>query len=43
LAAPAGNTLFFAGEATEEGLSGTVAAAIQSGHRAAREILLSGG
>ena len=37
LAAPAGNTLFFAGEAAEtEGHSGTVHGAIRSGRRAAR-------
>jgi monoamine oxidase len=39
LAAPVGGTLFFAGEATETGMSGTVAAAIASGHRAAQRIL----
>ncbi len=38
LAAPVGGTLFFAGEATHKGMSGTVAAAIASGHRAARQI-----
>jgi monoamine oxidase len=40
LAAPEGGTLFFAGEATHhEGLSGTVAGAIGSGQRAAREVI----
>lgn len=40
LAAPVGDRLFFAGEATDhEGLGGTVAGAIASGRRAAREIL----
>ena len=32
-------TVFFAGEATENEESGTVEAALASGHRAAREIL----
>ncbi len=41
LAAPLASTLFFAGEATHAGMSGTVAAAIASGHRAARQILRS--
>jgi monoamine oxidase len=40
LAAPLADTLFFAGEATDyEGESGTVAGALQSGLRAAREVL----
>jgi len=40
LAAPLRNTLFFAGEATDfEGEYGTVAGALQSGIRAAREVL----
>jgi len=40
LAAPLRNTLFFAGEAADfEGEAGTVAGALQSGVRAAREIL----
>lgn len=39
LARPIADTLFFAGEATESGFGGTVAAAIASGHRAACEIL----
>jgi monoamine oxidase len=39
LAKPVDNTLFFAGEATHEGQSGTVAGAISSGYRAAEEIL----
>jgi monoamine oxidase len=39
LGRPVGGTLFFAGEATETGLVGTVAGAIASGHRVAREIL----
>jgi monoamine oxidase len=39
LAEPVDDTLFFAGEATHEGMSGTVAGAIASGYRAAREIL----
>jgi monoamine oxidase len=40
LAAPIMDTLFFAGEATNtEGESGTVGGALQSGERAAREIL----
>ena len=33
------NTLFFAGEATSEDQTGTVAGAIESGHKAARQIL----
>jgi monoamine oxidase len=42
LAAPIDNTLFFAGEASDvEGESGTVAGALQSGLRAAREVLRS--
>jgi monoamine oxidase len=40
LAAPIDNTLFFAGEASDvEGESGTVAGALQSGVRAAREVI----
>lgn len=39
LAEPVGDTLFFAGEATHERLSGTVAGALASGYRAADEIL----
>jgi monoamine oxidase len=40
LAAPVGDTLFFAGEATDvSGESGTVAGALSSGERAAREAL----
>lgn len=38
-ARPVEGTLFFAGEATHAGQSGTVAGAIASGYRAAREIL----
>jgi monoamine oxidase len=38
LAAPIEGTLFFAGEATASGQTGTVHGAIASGHRAAREI-----
>jgi monoamine oxidase len=38
LAAPLEDTLFFAGEATHPGMSGTVAGALASGLRAAREI-----
>jgi monoamine oxidase len=38
LAKPVQRTLFFAGEATHEGLSGTVAGAIASGQRAAAEM-----
>jgi monoamine oxidase len=39
LADPVADTLFFAGEATGGGLSGTVNAAIASGYRAADEVL----
>jgi monoamine oxidase len=39
LAWPIADTLFFAGEATHPGLSGTVAGALASGYRAAREVL----
>jgi monoamine oxidase len=39
LAAPIDDTLFFAGEATDSGNTGTVHGAIASGRRAAREIL----
>ncbi|HWC88677.1 MAG TPA: NAD(P)/FAD-dependent oxidoreductase [Pirellulales bacterium] len=41
LAAPLEDTLFFAGEATHPGMSGTVAGALASGLRAAREIAAS--
>ena len=41
LARPVVDTLFFAGEATHAGLSGTVAGALASGYRAAREVLAS--
>jgi monoamine oxidase len=39
LAKPVQGTLYFAGEATQEGFSGTVASAIASGYRAAAEVL----
>ena len=39
LAAPLAGTLFFAGEATDTEQSGTVAGALESGKRAARELL----
>jgi len=39
LAKPIGETLFFAGEATHPGKNGTVEGAIESGERAAKEIL----
>jgi monoamine oxidase len=39
LAAPLAGTLFFAGEATSVDDSGTVAGALASGQRAARELL----
>jgi monoamine oxidase len=42
LAAPIDGTLFFAGEATDTEEAGTVAGALRSGQRAAREILTSG-
>ena len=42
LAAPLEGTLYFAGEASEAEEPGTVAAALQSGQRAAREIMNSG-
>lgn len=42
LAQPLAGTLFFAGEATEAEEPGTVAGALKSGERAAREILNSG-
>ena len=42
LARPVENTLFFAGEATHVGMSGTVAGAIASGRRAAREMMGEG-
>ena len=41
LARPLDNTLFFAGEATSIGHIGTVHGAIESGHRAAKEVLAS--
>ena len=42
LAKPLGSTLFFAGEAADtQGEAGTVAGALQSGRRAAREVLTS--
>ena len=42
LAEPVGNTLFFAGEATDStGQAGTVAGALLSGQRAARQVLTS--
>jgi monoamine oxidase len=43
LARPIENTLFFAGEATHTGQSGTVAGAIASGYRAADQILTATG
>ncbi|BDG02627.1 flavin monoamine oxidase family protein [Anaeromyxobacter oryzae] len=39
LARPVAGTLFFAGEATDAGLAGTVDGALRSGARAAREVL----
>jgi monoamine oxidase len=42
LAAPLRDTLFFAGEATDPEQAGTVAGALQSGTRAARELLKAG-
>lgn len=39
LAAPVGDTLFFAGEATHDEAAGTVHGALESGVRAAREVL----
>jgi len=42
LAAPVANTLYFAGEATDEDLSATVDGAVRSGYRAADEILAAG-
>lgn len=39
LARPVAGTLFFAGEATDPGLAGTVEGALRSGERAARELL----
>jgi monoamine oxidase len=41
LAEPVDGTLFFAGEATHDRLSGTVAGALASGYRAADEVLRS--
>jgi monoamine oxidase len=43
LARPVAGTLFFAGEATDADQSGTVAGAIASGQRAARELLTTVG
>ena len=43
LAEPVAGTLFFAGEATHAGMSGTVAGAIGSGYRAAEEVIASTG
>jgi monoamine oxidase len=43
LARPVDDTLFFAGEATDEEEGGTVAGALLSGQRAAREILAAAG
>jgi monoamine oxidase len=43
LARPLARTLFFAGEATHSEETGTVEAALASGHRAAREMLRSAG
>jgi monoamine oxidase len=43
LAAPIADTLFFAGEATTLGAAGTVHGALESGERAAREVLASFG
>jgi monoamine oxidase len=42
LAAPVAGTLYFAGEATDEAEAGTVAGALRSGQRAAREIIRNG-
>jgi monoamine oxidase len=39
LARPVEGTLFFAGEATDPAQTATVAGAIDSGHRAARQVL----
>jgi monoamine oxidase len=39
LAEPVADTLYFAGEATHESLSGTVGGALESGERAAEEVL----
>ena len=39
LAAPIGDTLFFAGEATDTEESGTVAGALRSGERAAQQLV----
>lgn len=41
LARPVAGTLFFAGEATEPDLAGTVEGALRSGERAARQVLAS--
>jgi monoamine oxidase len=42
LAEPIEDTLFFAGEATDVEEAGTVAGALRSGQRAAREVLKKG-
>jgi monoamine oxidase len=42
LAAPVAGTLYFAGEATDESEAGTVAGALRSGQRAARQVLAAG-
>jgi monoamine oxidase len=42
LAAPLDDTVFFAGEATDPEEAGTVAGALRSGQRAAREVLSRG-
>ena len=42
LAEPLGDTLYFAGEATDAEEAGTVAGALRSGQRAAREVLKKG-
>ena len=42
LAEPIEGTLFFAGEATDVEEAGTVAGALRSGQRAAREVLKKG-
>jgi monoamine oxidase len=41
LARPIAKTLFFAGEATSSDQTGTVSGAVDSGYRAARELLRS--
>jgi monoamine oxidase len=42
LAEPHDDTMFFAGEATDTDEAGTVAGALRSGQRAAREVLKKG-